>query len=168
MRDLKPHNAKLPAYKQMKDLKIEYFTPMWERLIIKKNKRVREDVPFIQDLLFVHDTLEHLDTIVEKTPTLQYRYQKGKPYCEPMVVPDGDMERFINAVNSTENHRYYLPGEITPNMYRHKIRIVGGALNGYEGMLLTTRGSRVKRILVELPTWLNVAVEVDPEYIQLL
>lgn len=35
-------------------------------------------------------------------------------------------------------------------------------------MLLTTRGSRVKRILVELPTWLNVAVEVDPEYIQLL
>jgi hypothetical protein len=52
-------------------------------------------------------------------------------------------------------------------MYGRKIRIVGGPLNGYEGSLLTTRGSKVKRLLVELKGFLAVGVEVDPEYIQL-
>ena len=85
-----------------------------------------------------------------------------------MVVADTDMERFIRAVDATESPRYYLPEEITPVMYGRKIRIEGGPLNGYEGRLLTTRGSKVKRLLVELEGFLSVGVEVDPEYIQLI
>ena len=53
-------------------------------------------------------------------------------------------------------------------MYGRKIRIVGGNLDGYEGMLLTTRGSKTKRILVKLPNWLVAAVEVNLEYVQFL
>ena len=41
-------------------------------------------------------------------------------------------------------------------------------LDGYEGHLLTVRGSKVKRLLVELPHLLMASVEVEPEYIQLL
>ncbi len=47
-------------------------------------------------------------------------------------------------------------------MYGRKIRIEGGPLSGYEGRLLTTRGSKVKRLLVELEGFLAVGVEVDP------
>ena len=47
--------------------------------------------------------------------------------------------------------KYYLPEEITPEMHNRPIRIVGGPLDGYEGTLLTTRGSKVKRLLVEIP-----------------
>ena len=85
-----------------------------------------------------------------------------------MTVADRDMEHFIRAVNATESPRYYLPEEITPTMYGRKIRIEGGPLSGYEGRLLTTRGSKVKRLLVELEGFLAVGVEVDPEYIQLI
>jgi hypothetical protein len=53
-------------------------------------------------------------------------------------------------------------------MYNRPIRIVGGLLDGYEGTLLTTRGSKVKRLLVEIPHLLAVGVEVDPDYIQLI
>ena len=53
-------------------------------------------------------------------------------------------------------------------MYRRRIRIVGGTLDGYEGRLLTTRGSKVRRLLVELKGFLAVGVEVNPEYIKLL
>lgn len=95
MRDLKRPNAKEPAYKQLGELGIEIFTPLRWHLSIKKGKREREKVPFIQDLLFVHDTQKHLDSIVERISTLQYRYQKGKGYRSPMTVPDNDMERFI-------------------------------------------------------------------------
>lgn len=85
-----------------------------------------------------------------------------------MTVPLADMERFISAVESVPAPHYYRPEEITPDMLHHRIRIVGGTLSGYEGYLQSTRGSKVKRLLVEIPSLLTAAVEVAPEYIQLL
>lgn len=85
-----------------------------------------------------------------------------------MTVLDLEMEKFISAVSSSNSPQYYLPEEITPQMYGRKIRIVGGNLDGYEGYLLTTRGSKVKRLLVELENYLAVSVEVLPEFIQLI
>lgn len=167
MRDLKRTNAKLPAYKLLNEEKMEVFVPMKWHLVTRKGMRVREEVPFMQDLLFVHETRRKLDAVVEKTPTLQYRWLRNT-WREPMVVADADMERFIRAVNATESPRYYLPEEITPAMYGRRIHIIGGSLDGYEGGLLTTRGSKVKRLLVELKGFLAVGVEVNPEYIQLI
>ena len=167
MRDLKRTNAKVPAYKLLKGMKMEVFVPMKWHLVTRKGIRIREEVPFIQDLLFVHETRLNLDPIVKKTPTLQYRWLRNT-WREPMTVHDADMDRFIRAVSNSESPRYYLPEEITPTMYGRKIRIEGGPLSGYEGRLLTTRGSKVKRLLVELEGFLAVGVEVDPEYIQLI
>ena len=151
MRDLKRPNAKLPAYKFLESLGVSFFTPMHWRLIVRDGKRISEYVPFIADLLFVYETREKLDAIVAKTPTLQYRYQKGKPYCDPMMVPDDEMNRFMHAVGSVGNPQYYQLSEITPAMWNRNIRIVGGHLDGYEGKLLKVRGSRSKQhILVEL------------------
>ncbi len=165
MRDLKRANAKQPAYMVLKGLKMEIFVPMKQHLKPKKGVRVREEVPFIPDLLFVHEARIKLDPVVGKIPTLQYRWLRNT-WREPMTVTDSDMERFINAVNSTESPEYYLPGEVTPEMYRRRILIIGGPLNGYEGGLITVRGSKVKRLLVELEGFLAVGVEVEPEYIQ--
>ena len=155
MRDLKRPNAKLPAYKQLSDEHLEVFTPMQWRLKLKNGKRIREEVPFM-----------HL--FVRKIPTLQYRYQKGGGYCQPMMVADLDMERFIRAVRGSENPKYYLPEEISDTMYGRMIRIIGGPFEGYEGRLLTTRGSKVKRLLVELPNFFSVGVEVNPDLIEII
>lgn len=167
MRDLKRTNAKQPAYRLLAEQQVEVFTPMKWTLVTSKGKKVRKEVPFLQDLVFVHDTREKIDPIVAKCPTLQYRFLR-KTYRKPMTVPTSEMERFIHAVSSSESPRYYLPEEITPEMYSRKIRIVGGPLDGYEGCLLTMRGSKVKRLLVELPNLLTAGVEVSPEYIQLV
>lgn len=167
LRDLKRPNAKQPAYRVLeKEHKMKIFTPMKEKIVTRKGKRVKTEVPFIPDLLFVHDTLEHIDPIVEKTETLQFRYRTGGAQYEPIVVPDEEMERFIYAAGQSESLKYYFPDEITPQMYGRRIRIVGGNLDGYEGCLITTRGSKVKRLLVELKGLLAVGVEVNPEYIQ--
>ena len=68
MRDLKRRHAKLPAYKLFENLKVSYFTPMVHRLVVVNGKRVDQEVPFMPDLLFVKDSREHLDLIVESTP----------------------------------------------------------------------------------------------------
>jgi len=167
MRDLKRANAKEPAYKLLERMGIETFVPLKWHLTVRKGKRVREKVPFIQDLLFVHDSRLNLDPVVAKAPTLQYRWLRNT-YREPMTVSDTAMERFINAVNSSKSPMYYLPEEITPAMYGNKIRIVGGQLDGYEGSLITTRGSKIRRLLVKLDGLLAVSVEVNPEYIQFI
>lgn len=165
MRDLKRTNAKEPAHKLLEGKGMEVFVPMKWHLVTRKGKRVREKIPFIQDLLFVHEARLNLDPVVAKTPTLQYRWLRNT-YRDPMTVSDTDMERFIHAVSTSESPEYYLPEEITPAMHERKIRIIGGPLDGYEGRLLTTRGSKVKRLLVELEGFFSVGVEVDPEYIQ--
>ena len=167
MRDLKRANAKLPAYKQLAEAHIEVFTPMRWRIATRRDAQIREEKPLVRDLLFAHATRSILDPIVERTPTLQYRYVRGA-YCQPMVVKDKDMQRFIGAVEASDTPRFYLPGELSAAQCGQMIRIIGGPLNGYEGRLLSIRGSKTKRLLIELPGILSVGVEVEPEYIQLI
>ena len=166
MRDLTRSNAKLPAYKMLDELKIENFTPKVQKVITRHGKRERTEVPFMHDLLFVHDARLVIDPLVERIHTFQYRFLKQRM---PMTVRDADMERFIRAVQSSEASVYLRPEEITPDMRKRRIRIVGGPLNEVEGTLLTVRGSKKKRLLVELPMLMAVSVEIEqPEYIQLL
>lgn len=135
--------------------------------IRKARQAMREEVPFLQDLLFVHAMRQAVDPVVEKHNTVQYRYVRGG-YKIPMTVRESDMQRFIHAVESTENPRYFTPEEISPGMVGRKVRIVGGPLDGYEGHLQKIQGAHAKRLFVELPNLLAAAVEVRPEYIQLI
>ena len=47
-------------------------------------------------------------------------------------------------------------------MIGRNVRIIGGPLDNYEGRLQKIRGSRSRRLLVELPNLLTVSVEVSP------
>lgn len=167
MRDLTRPNAKLPAYKLLDGLNIRTFTPMVWKLMLNHGKRERRQMPFIHDLLFVYASRSVLDSVVETTPMLQYRYLRGG-YKMPMTVRAADMQRFIHAVGFSSSPQYYRPDEVTPSMRNRRIRIIGGNLDGYEGSLITTRGSKVKRLLVEIPMLLAATVEVETEFIQLL
>lgn len=167
LRDLKRPNALRRAWDMLQEKDMTVFTPKKWILVTVKGKRKPKEVAVIPDLLFVHATRDVLDPLVESTATLQYRFRKYGAQNEPLIVPDTDMERFIHAVSTSENPAYYLPEEITPQMYGKTIRIVGGPLDGYEGRLLKMRGSKVKRLLIELKDFLCAGVEVNPEYIRL-
>ena len=78
------------------------------------------------------------------------------------------MDYFMKAVETSESPQYFRPEDITPEMRKRKIRIIGGPLDGYEGHLITVRGSKVKRLLVELPALLAATVEVEPDFICLV
>jgi len=166
MRDLKRPNAKLPAYKLFEKEHIEVFTPMKKVPVIIKGRKICRDVPFIQDLLFVHSTQDELAPILRKNPTVQYRYVRGGKYQDPMTVPDMDMERFMQAVLTSDSVRYYMPNELTPAVYGRMVRIVGGPLDSYEGCLL--KGLDKNILLVRLQGFLSAGVKVRPEYIQFI
>ena len=69
MRDLKRANTKHPAYRYFQEKNMEVFTPTKWKLTVKGGKRIAKEVPCVPDLLFVHDTRENVDPIVENIPT---------------------------------------------------------------------------------------------------
>lgn len=169
MRDLKRPNAKLPAYRQLTELGFQVFTPLETRIVVKGGRRTKETVPVIRDLLFVNTSRNRLDPTVLRTDTLQYRYKKGGAYCEPIVVPTREMEQFMRVADSGQKVKYYRPEEITPGMLGASIRLLAdGPLYGVEGRLRSIRGSKKKRLVVELPGLLAVEVEVQPDFIELI
>lgn len=169
MRDLKRPNAKMPAYRQLTEEGFEVFTPFETKIVTNHGKRTKVTVPVIRDLLFVHSSHNLLDSTVQRTDTLQYRYKKGGAYCEALVVPTREMEQFMQVVNSGAKVKYYQPEEITPDMLGANIRILAeGPLYGTEGRLRSLRGSKKKRLIVELTGVLAVEVEVLPDFIELI
>lgn len=170
MRDLKRINARMPAYKQLAEAGFTVFTPMTTKVVERGARKIRVEVPFVQDLLFVLSRRDALDPVVERIDTLQYRYVKGAPYRSPMVVAADDMHRFITAVSAVKTPEYYLPGEITPKMYGARVRMIcDGPLNGLEGTLLKIKGSGKKRLMLRLPGLLCAAIEIQSgAYIELL
>ncbi|MCH5221530.1 MAG: UpxY family transcription antiterminator [Muribaculaceae bacterium] len=167
MRDLKRPNATVRAYQQLANDGFEVFTPLKWELKTSRGKRIRRQIPYVFDLLFVRSTRAALDPKVKETSTLQYRFVKGSK-ATPMVVRDTDMERFIKAATASDDAKYYLPDEIAPEMYGKAIKIVGGPLDNIDGHLLSVKGLRKKRLIVSLPGFFSVAVEVNPEYIRFI
>lgn len=168
MRDLRRRNSNVLAIHDLAKAGLEVYTPMTQMVMTIGGRRQRRDVPLIQDLLFVHESKSELDPYVDKYPQLQYRFVLGRPQNEPMTVREEDMKRFVNAVSNTESPIYYKPGELTPSMYGKRVRIIGGVLDNYEGRLLSVKGMRKRRLIVEIPGILSAAIEVDPEFIQLV
>lgn len=168
MRDLKRRNSNTLAIHELENAGLEVFTPMTQMIMTIGGRRQRREVPVIQDLLFVHETREILDQYVEKCSTLQFRYLFGKTKNEPMTVRNEEMDKFIFAVKNTETPLYYKPGEITDAMYGKKVRIIGGLLDQYEGHLLSVKGMRKRRLIVKLLGLITAAVEVEPNYIQII
>ncbi len=168
MRDLKRRNSNTLAIHELAKAGLEVFTPMTQMIMIIGGRRQRREVPVIQDLLFVHETRDSLDPLVAATSTLQYRFLPGHKQNEPMTVRDKEMNQFIRAVSSTESTVYYHPSELTHTMYGKKVRIIGGMLDGCEGRLLSVKGMRKRRLIVELPGLITAAVEVEPDYIQVI
>lgn len=167
MRDLTRSNALMPSWKLLEADGYEVYTPMVWKVVKRGIKRTRERVPVIHDLLFVKSSREALDPVVSRIPTLQYRFVRGA-YGKAMEVSEEDMERFIRATRSTDDVLYYKPSELTPAMVGKRVMILGGPLDGMIGNLLSIKGMRKRRLLVELPDTLISAVDVSPQYIKII
>ncbi|MDE6352821.1 MAG: hypothetical protein K2K88_06780, partial [Muribaculaceae bacterium] len=69
LRDLKRPNALRRAYVELADLGFEVFTPLHTVVTQRGSRRVREQRPIINDLLFVYTTRSKLDPVVKSTDT---------------------------------------------------------------------------------------------------
>lgn len=160
MCDQKRRNAIEPAYKMLTAKGFTMFTPLVNKVTRRGGKKVIDEVPFISDLLFVFSTPTELDAVIEKTPTLHYRFKKGGTYREHIIVRKDDMERFMNAVNTAKTKHYFSIGELPKEKIGSSVIVHGGALDGREVILKKMRGTRKKHVYVELPGFMYVEIEL--------
>ena len=112
-------------------------------------------------LLLAGEGIECFTPMVPKLRICQGKRERVEaPFIHDLLFVHSSRE----VLDPFVERRYYRPDEITSDMCSRKIRLIGGKLEGYEGYLLSVRGSRSKRLLVELPGLLAAAVEVEPEY----
>ena len=169
LRDLTRPNAKLPGYLRLRKEGVEVFTPLKWVTRMSGGRRERLQTPIIHDLLFARGSRTELDPVIDRTDTLQYRFVRGGAYRQPMTVDDADMGRFIQAAGATDAPKFHTPEELTQLSFGKRIRLIcDGPLDGYEGRLLSLRGGRKKRLVVELPGLLAVEYEVTPDFIEFL
>jgi len=76
------------------------------------------------------------------------------------------MNRFINAVNATNEPKFYSPEELSQIKLGDTIRVIGGPMGGQQGKLKSVRGSKYKWLVIELPNLMAVSVKIT-DYIQL-
>ena len=93
----------------------------------RNGKKIRAYVPVIWDLLFVHSTEKVLAPFLEADNYFQYRYRRGGRQAEPLIIPDSQMEQFINAEKGSERPIYFTPQELNIDKGT-RIRIHGGRL----------------------------------------
>ena len=152
------------------DAGIECFIPMKYMAVTKCNgRKAKELVPAVHNLIFVHADKEQIQDIKKDIPWLQWLTRSSDGRNIPIIVPDRDMEQFIQVTRDSNEKLVYLrPDEIdlrkgTP------IRILGGPFNGIEGTFIKIQGHRNRRVVVMLKNIIGVAMaEVTPDLIEVL
>lgn len=134
----------------------EVFLPMKTVIKVVRGIKRKLSVPAINSLLFVYAQKEMLQQAKWGVEYLQYLTKKDNDRNVPIVVPDRQMEQFIQFVlNDDIEKRFFAPGEVNLAAGT-KVKVHGGPFDGYEGVLVKIKGKRKKQFCLDIPDVLIV------------
>lgn len=163
------YKREVSTQKALEKRGVRSFIPLRYEIKICKGKKERILVPAVSCLIFVYSTTSILKDFKAKNPHLQYVMQKRSDRREKIVIPESQMNDFINVSEKyKEDLIYYKPEEI--NLKKGtRVRVHGGAFDGLEGTLLKVKGKRDKRIVVKIPGLVAVvATYINPDFIEII
>lgn len=154
---------------------IETYIP--KRQILKEDRQHRKQrllIPAINGLVFVHSTIHRLEQVkadfMTRYAQILYFYtnrENGRNIITS--IPDAQMQQFRSACDlAGESIQYFLPDELALQKGT-RVRICGGAFEGYEGVLLKIKGKRSKCLVVSLEGFISAAVtEISQDFIEVI
>lgn len=164
-----PYNRVLKVKDMLDSERIECFVPMRYEVRTVRGHKTRLYVPAVSNLLFVHTTDSRLKMFKQTTTFLQYLVRRVDGVSRKIVVPDAQMEQFIRVSRTGDDGLVYLKPEEINLGKGTRVRILGGAFDGVEGLFLKVKGRRSRRVVVLVDHVSAVAVsEVSPDLIEVL
>ena len=164
-----PFQHELDAQKRLDNFKVRNYVPMhWViKSVHGSKKRVLE--PVIHNLIFAYATKSRIREIKLGYQYLQFKtgIREGRKFI--VSVPEDQMEQFIRICDArSENVKFFEPGELNiPS--GTKVRILGGDFTGIVGTFVSVRGSRSRKVIVQIP-WVTTVViaELTADLIEVL
>lgn len=135
------YNREMKVKRELDSLHIENFLPMKYRIIMRGERKIKELVPAIHNLIFVNISANALKEYKAKT-TLPIRYIMNRETREPIVIPDYQMKNFIAVAGNTTEQVVYLEPIISNFNKGDKVKITGGVFQGAEGYFIRVKGDR--------------------------
>ena len=156
--------AKICNY--LKSIDVEHFFPLhYKERQIGNSQRTRSTLqPLLNNLVFVKSSRERLDPHLKEIK-LQFGIESDLYYRdlgtrEIIIVPEIQMKNFITVAGCTKERVIYLSNEEINFKKGTRVRVIGGAFEGLEGIFMRIKGDR--RVVVCIPDLLSVATAFIP------
>lgn len=160
------YNREFKAKEFLDKVGLENYLPVRETIRIKSSRKVKERVPVIRGLIFVHGLQSDIQEVKAKIPYLQYIVDRTG---NKIIVPDRQMNLFISVTSSCDDKLLYFTGDELNLSKGQRVRIIGGEFEGYEGVFLKVRGSSRRCFVVAIEGVVAVALaSVSREMIEVI
>lgn len=131
-------------------------------------ERSRKLVPVIRDMIFIYATKEEIQEIKRHVAYLQYITRPVNNRNIPIIVPEREMQKFIDITMADNKSLIYLRPDELNLQEGAKVRIHGGEFDGYEGYFVKLKGKRNRRVVINIDCVIAIAIEVNPDYIEVI
>lgn len=140
---------------------IEVFVPLKTEIKVIRGIKRKVTVPAINSLIFVYAQKEQIQQAKFGVDYLQYLTRKLDGRNIPIIVPDYQMDQFRAVVeDDTIEKSFFAPGEVDLASGT-KVKVHGGAFDGYEGILLKVKGKRNKQFFINLEGVAAVSTKIE-------
>lgn len=161
------HKEKL-AMELFTDKNIRYFFPTVSSTTTIRGEKVIKERALIPGTIFVYASYNVLNELKRVYTYLTFSYRRSTSGFKILKVPESEMERFIDSATKMKNNiHYFQPNELELKK-GNRVRIVGGPLDGYEGVLLKAKGRAKRMFLIDFNILGSLGTYVEPQFIQVI
>ncbi len=159
------YRRELDAMSRLKSASLGCFIPMQYHFRLRHGRRVKELVPVVRNLLFVHARPAELRRVKEEIPYLQYITDTRSH--EKIIVPDAQMRHFIAVAGTYSDQLLYFRPEEVNLAKGTRVRVTGGDFAGREGVFVKVKGARDRRVVIAIEGVIAVALAtIHPDLIE--
>lgn len=162
-----PYRNEFKVEEMLKSRSIEVYLPRTRKIAVKNGRKTTCESPAVGNLLFVHSSLNRINSVKPLIPHLQFKTFHTQDRNERIVVPDEQMQDFIRVSSGEVECRYLSPDEVDIAKGT-RVRVIGGGLDGVEGVFMKVKGRRNRRLVILVEGAVAIETEVSPDLIEVL
>ena len=150
---------------------LECFVAKRYELRTYHGKKVRKLVPLIPSLVFVRGAKSDIQHLKQRYQFFQYIGSSiaGERF-QPLTVPDKQMSDFMKIASEYESDVQFLSPAEVALVKGTRVKVIGGAFDGIEGVVLYDKARNSAKVVVSLPESLGSisTAEISPELLQIV
>lgn len=149
---------------------VDNFIPQHYQICTTKNgHKERKLVPFLKDLIFACTTSQKIKEEKAKIPFLLYITKKENGSTKPVIVPETQMQQFIEVIETFNEQLIFLKPEEINLKQGIPVRVHGGLFDKREGVFLRVKGIRDRRVVISIDgVGAIVLATIHPDFIEVI